>query len=38
MRFRRSKTAHVPLAASTAAFSTYLIGLCMIASYLLTCL
>jgi hypothetical protein len=31
MRFNRSKTTHVPLAAVTRAFSTYLIGLRMIA-------
>src|SRR5580700_3219695 len=30
-RFKRSNTAHVPLAAMTTAFSTYLIGLRMIA-------
>jgi hypothetical protein len=27
MRFKRSNTTHAPLAAATAAFSTYLIGL-----------
>src|SRR5579862_303944 len=31
-RFKRSNTAHVPLAATTTAFSTYLIGLRMLAS------
>ena len=30
MRFKRSNTTHAPLAAATAAFSTYFIGLCML--------
>ena len=31
-RFRRSKTAHTPVAAMVTAFSTYLIGLCILLS------
>src|SRR5271157_611285 len=31
-RFRRSKTAHAPVAATVTAFSTYLIGLCILLS------
>src|SRR6267154_2211494 len=31
-RFRRSKTAHAPVAAIVTAFSTYLIGLCILLS------
>src|SRR5208283_905032 len=31
-RFRRSKTAHTPVAATVTAFSTYLIGLCILLS------
>src|SRR5260370_25661487 len=31
-RFRRSKTAHAPVAATVTAFSTYLIGFCILLS------
>src|SRR5579859_3784567 len=32
MRFRRENTAHAPVAATVTAFSTYLIGLCILLS------
>src|SRR5271163_2938432 len=33
IRLRRSKTAHAPVAATVTAFSTYLIGLCIMLSF-----
>src|SRR5580704_1492760 len=35
MRLRRSNTAHAPVAATVTAFSTYLIGLCILLSFLI---